>query len=60
MIDNLWMSGNHEFREAAKFRKKNIIEEQVINMVPAHILQRHPNCFLYLDESSASSLSEKH
>jgi glucosamine-6-phosphate deaminase len=36
---------------------KNCIEEPVTNLNPASILQLHPNCSYYLDESSASLLS---
>jgi glucosamine-6-phosphate deaminase len=36
---------------------KNSVEQQVSNAFPASILQRHPECFLFLDKASASSLS---
>lgn len=36
---------------------KNCLEEPVSNLNPASILQLHPNCTLYLDESSAALLS---
>jgi glucosamine-6-phosphate deaminase len=36
---------------------KNCVEEPVSNLNPASILQLHPNCTLYLDESSAALLS---
>ena len=35
---------------------KNCLEEPVSNLNPASILQLHPNCNLYLDESSAALL----
>ena len=36
---------------------RNTIEQKIDNRFPASILQRHPNCFLFLDEASASQLS---
>src|SRR5690606_36418103 len=36
---------------------KNSLEQPVSNMFPASILQLHPNCSFYLDEASASLLS---
>src|SRR5215204_639163 len=36
---------------------KNCLEEPVSNLNPASILQFHPSCTLYLDESSAALLS---
>jgi glucosamine-6-phosphate deaminase len=36
---------------------RNTIEQEIDNSFPASILQRHPNCFLFLDEASASQLS---
>jgi glucosamine-6-phosphate deaminase len=35
---------------------KNSLEEKVNNLVPASILQLHPNCMFYLDRLSASLL----
>lgn len=35
---------------------KNTLEHPVSNLYPASILQSHPACFLYLDQSSASLL----
>lgn len=37
---------------------KNTLESPVTNMVPASILQKHPNCRIYLDSQSASLLSK--
>ena len=39
---------------------KNTIEQKVDNLFPASMLQRHPHCFLFLDEASASQLAPKH
>jgi glucosamine-6-phosphate deaminase len=36
---------------------KNTLEHPVSNLYPASILQLHPNCVYYLDESSAAFLS---
>lgn len=36
---------------------KNCVENEVSNMFPASILQRHPQCTLYLDTASARLLS---
>jgi glucosamine-6-phosphate deaminase len=36
---------------------RNSVEQQVSNMFPASILQRHAGCFLFLDKASASLLS---
>ncbi len=38
---------------------KDCLEHDVSNLYPASILQKHPNCSLYLDELSASLLSKK-
>ncbi|RDB07245.1 glucosamine-6-phosphate deaminase [Runella aurantiaca] len=38
---------------------KDCLEHEVSNLYPASILQKHPNCSLYLDELSASLLSSK-
>jgi len=38
---------------------KNSVEQEVSNLFPASILQRHGQCELYLDEASASQLSER-
>lgn len=35
---------------------KDCVENPVTNIFPASILQRHPNCTLYLDEASASGI----
>ncbi|MFC4871626.1 glucosamine-6-phosphate deaminase [Negadavirga shengliensis] len=35
---------------------KDCVEKPVSHMHPASILQRHPSCYLYLDEASASLL----
>jgi glucosamine-6-phosphate deaminase len=35
---------------------KDCVEKPVSNMHPASVLQRHPSCYLYLDEASASLL----
>lgn len=37
---------------------KNTVEQPVSNCFPASILQQHPNCSLYLDNTSASLLSK--
>jgi glucosamine-6-phosphate deaminase len=37
---------------------KNTLEQMVTNLYPASILQLHPDCTIYLDQSSASLLSE--
>ncbi|MCP1381806.1 glucosamine-6-phosphate deaminase [Runella salmonicolor] len=37
---------------------KDCLEHEVSNLYPASILQKHPNCSLYLDELSASLLSQ--
>lgn len=36
---------------------KNTLEQPVSNLYPATILQKHPDCILYLDKASASLLS---
>lgn len=36
---------------------KDSVEREVSNLFPASILQRHPRCYLFLDNSSASLLS---
>ena len=36
---------------------KNTLEQKVSNLYPASILQRHPDCTLYLDKASASQIS---
>ncbi|HEX8278229.1 MAG TPA: glucosamine-6-phosphate deaminase, partial [Segetibacter sp.] len=36
---------------------KNTLEQNVSNLYPASILQKHPDCTLYLDKASASQLS---
>jgi glucosamine-6-phosphate deaminase len=36
---------------------RNTLEHTVDNLFPASILQRHPQCYLYLDKASASQLS---
>jgi glucosamine-6-phosphate deaminase len=36
---------------------RNSVEEHVNNMFPASVLQKHPQCFLFLDKQSASKLS---
>lgn len=36
---------------------KNSVEQKVSDMFPASILQRHGDCYLYLDKASASKLS---
>ncbi len=36
---------------------RNTLENDISNSYPASILQKHPNCFLYLDIDSASLLS---
>jgi len=36
---------------------KNALQGQVTNMCPASILQRHPNCKIFMDEEAASLLS---
>ncbi|HEX8678204.1 MAG TPA: glucosamine-6-phosphate deaminase, partial [Segetibacter sp.] len=36
---------------------KNTLEQKVSNLYPASILQKHPDCTLYLDKASASQLS---
>ncbi|AXE18570.1 glucosamine-6-phosphate deaminase [Runella rosea] len=38
---------------------KDCLEHEVNNLYPASILQKHPNCSLYLDELSASLLSRE-
>ncbi len=38
---------------------KNTLEQSVSNLYPATALQLHPSCTFYLDESSASLLSDK-
>ncbi|HJO94370.1 MAG TPA: glucosamine-6-phosphate deaminase [Victivallales bacterium] len=35
---------------------KNTLNKEIINMFPASILRKHPNCYLYLDKGSASLL----
>ncbi len=37
---------------------KNTLEQAVSNLYPASILQLHPNCAFFLDESSAALLSD--
>ncbi|WP_114748832.1 glucosamine-6-phosphate deaminase [Pleomorphovibrio marinus] len=37
---------------------KNCVENQVSNLFPASILQRHPSCTLFLDKGAASRLSK--
>jgi glucosamine-6-phosphate deaminase len=37
---------------------KNCLEGEVTNMHPASILQKHPDCTVYLDTESASLLSK--
>jgi len=37
---------------------KNTIEGEITNLVPASILQEHPNCEFYLDEASANLLNK--
>jgi glucosamine-6-phosphate deaminase len=37
---------------------KNTVEQDVSNLYPASILQRHTNCTLYLDRASAAELSD--
>lgn len=37
---------------------KDTLEQKVSNWYPASILQNHPDCHLYLEESSASELKE--
>ena len=36
---------------------KNCLENEVSNLFPASILQKHPNCTIYLDRESSSLLS---
>lgn len=36
---------------------KNCLENEVTNLFPASILQKHPNCTIYLDRESSSLLS---
>ena len=38
---------------------KDCLEHEVSNLYPASILQRHPDCHLYLDALSASLLTER-
>lgn len=38
---------------------KHILEGDVSNLHPASILQKHPDCYLYFDDSSASLLINK-
>lgn len=38
---------------------KDCIEGKISNLHPASILQNHPDCYLFLDKSSASSLAKK-
>ena len=38
---------------------KNTLEGSVTNLVPASILQQHPDCVFYLDTASASLLSKR-
>lgn len=38
---------------------QHTLEEDVSNLWPASILQQHPDCYLYLDDSSASLLKNK-
>ena len=39
---------------------KDSLERPVSNLYPASILQRHPGCYLFLENSSASLLTQKH
>lgn len=36
---------------------RNTVEQEVSNRYPASILQRHPDCYLYLEEASAKELT---
>jgi glucosamine-6-phosphate deaminase len=36
---------------------KNALEGKMTNMCPASILQKHPNCKIFLDNDAASLLS---
>lgn len=38
---------------------QHTLEEDVSNLWPSSILQQHPDCYLYLDDSSASLLKNK-
>jgi glucosamine-6-phosphate deaminase len=38
---------------------KDSVEQPVSNLYPASILQNHPDCYLFLEESSASLLTKK-
>ena len=38
---------------------KNTLERRVSNCYPASVLQNHPNCYLFLDNQSASLLSDR-
>ena len=38
---------------------RDTLEQDVSNLYPASILQNHPDCYLYLDESSSSELKER-
>ncbi|MEO5650433.1 MAG: glucosamine-6-phosphate deaminase [Ginsengibacter sp.] len=38
---------------------RDTVEQEVSNLYPASILQNHPDCHLYLEESSASELKRK-
>jgi glucosamine-6-phosphate deaminase len=47
-----------DMRKAVAVR--NCLEEPVSNLYPASILREHPDCSLFLDRDSASSLSSAH
>jgi glucosamine-6-phosphate deaminase len=38
---------------------KDSLEQNVSNVYPASILQNHPSCYFYLENSSASLLTNK-
>lgn len=46
-----------EKRKAVAVRDS--LENEVSNMYPASILQKHPNCYLFLEEASASLLKHR-
>lgn len=54
------MSSKHIICSVPDKRKakavKNTVEQPVSNMYPASILQNHPDCYLFLEELSASEL----
>jgi glucosamine-6-phosphate deaminase len=56
------MRSKHIIASVPDLRKakavKNCLEHTVSNVYPASILQNHPDCNLYLDEPSASLLSD--